>query len=203
MCLPSAASTLPAIPVGRCHWQNHTPLWDEGSGFCPSSICPAASIDFQRPDPSAPATERQQEDGMLGPKYPGLGRPGEELLAPSGTCRVYPGGDFQGLPAVPAWSWVTGLSWCLAQRWPWQPGSSGQGGRHKARWHAWGQAGVNLECCQARDRWGCPWMDRELESGSPGKMHICLGPIHQEEGWPFGIEVCWRRALEAFCMGRW
>lgn len=119
--------------LARCHWQNHTPLWDEGSGLCPSSICPAASIDFQRPDPSAPTTVRQQEGGRLGPKCPGLGRPREELLAPSGTCHVYPGGDIQGLLGVPA------LSWCLAQRWPWQPGSrlgsSGQGGRHKARWH--------------------------------------------------------------------
>lgn len=41
---------------------------------------------------------------------------------------------------------------------------------------AWGQAGVNLECCQARDRWGCPWVDREMESGYPGVLQVRCTP---------------------------
>lgn len=92
-----AASALPAIPVG---WVSLAESYSTVGGMralgsVHHPFVSAASIDFQRPGPSSPTAERQQDGGRLEPKqYLGLGRPeGEELLVPSGTCYIYPGGE--------------------------------------------------------------------------------------------------------------
>lgn len=56
---------------------------------------------------------------------------------------------------------------------------------------AWGQAGVNLECCQARDRWGCPWVDREMESGYPGVPQVRCTPALAPSTRKRGILLGW------------
>lgn len=60
------------------------------------------------------------------------------------------------------------------------------GTRQDSILEVWGQAGVNLECCQVRDRWGCPWVDKEMESGYLGVPQVrcipALAPSTRKRG---------------------
>lgn len=107
-------------PLAGGRWQNHIPPKGQGSELCHPSICPAASLDLQRPGPSDPTAENQQEGGRLGPKWwPGVGQAWKEELCHPAPVMFVQVETARWQLGVPAWSWVIGRGWCSAQQYSW------------------------------------------------------------------------------------